>query len=67
MNFIIVLYHPLYVTLIAFMTDIVSIIQQASFGGVDSQDLVTSIRCKKMMFWIVSVSNLEILSLMTLM
>ena len=28
-NFIIVLYHSLYVTLIAFMTDIVSIIQQA--------------------------------------
>ena len=49
-NFVIVLYHSLYVTLTALTTDIVSIIQQASFGGVDSQDLLTSIRCTEMMF-----------------
>ena len=49
-NFVIVLYHSLYVTLTALTTDIVSIIQQASFGGVESQDLLISIRCKEMMF-----------------
>ena len=45
-NFITVLNHSLYIslTLIAPMTDIVSIIQRASFGGVDSQALLTSIR-----------------------
>ena len=44
MNFITVLNHSLYVSLIliALTTDIVSIIQQASFGGVDSQALLTS-------------------------
>ena len=34
-NFIIILYHSLYVTLIPFMTDIASNIQQASVGDVD--------------------------------
>ena len=50
-NFMSVLSLPLYVslTLIAVMTDIVSIIQRASFGGVDSQVLVTSI--KKLQKW----------------
>ena len=39
------------------MTDIVSIIQSASFGGVDRQASLTSIRCKKMMFWILRVKS----------
>ena len=57
-NFIIILYHSLYVTLIPFMTDIASNIQQASIGDVDWQALLTSIRCKKMMFWILSGSQI---------
>ena len=57
-NFIIILYHSLYVTLIPLMTDIASNIQQASFRGVDWQALLTSIRCKKMMFWILSGSQI---------
>ena len=45
-NFMTVLNHFLYVslTLIALMTDMVFIIQQAYFSAVDSQALLTSIR-----------------------
>ena len=42
-NFITVLNHSL-ITLIALTTDIVSIIQRVSFGDVDSQVLLTTIK-----------------------